>query len=398
MTSSHITPVPPIGFLKKTSLRMLAAWRGADKVWYDTIWRKRETRAVNLLAAGVSAAKLKDYQIMHALDKAPAIFRLALAAGANPNARELNNYHDAAIHRAARKSDIASVRALIEAGAELENRDGKDYTALLAACDIHFAIHFARTKQAADDMATCAKLLLKAGADPEAKTELLQTALGMATTTELAEVLLEGGAPLDATDRDEVPAFHSACRAVTGDNAKRWLAACQRQGADINAPAADGISLTQRIIKQALEGNYNYGLDTMNRRAIDIQGNAIYRPDQTENILEVVLGAGGHIDAVDAQGRNALHRMAPGGDCHIPAVIWLIRQTRGAIMRQADSNGFVPEIHALATLKDGCDQKEKVRAALAEVDAEILDETLPTSPLAVASGHEIITPRRRARF
>lgn len=226
-------------------------------------------------------------------------------------------------------------------------------------------------------MAACARMLLEGGTKPDAKNGVGWTALAMATTADLAEVLMDGGAPLDATDSHGIPAFHSAFQAATGADMRRWLAACLQHGADLNAPAGDGLSLTQRILDAALAGRYSGSL--LNRSDFDENGRHRGRLDQTEGVLDALLQAGGRIAGVDGQGRNALHRLAPEWSGYAPAIAWLIRRTKGFLMRQADPAGLVPEIPLLAALRRGCETSEPVLKALAEVEAAVLAEDLPTA-------------------
>ena len=90
-----------------------------------------------------------------------------LATGADPDADADNTFRVHPLHSASAVGDHASVRALLEAGANANVHQQGGFTPL------HTAAH--------NDDATLARLLLDHGADPAAKNDAGQTPLEMAT-------------------------------------------------------------------------------------------------------------------------------------------------------------------------------------------------------------------------
>ena len=149
----------------------------------------------------------------------------ALASGANPN---WVSDGVAAIHPAAAYGNTKMLKALIEAGADL-NLPGPDgFTALHETCN-------------KEDL-ECTKLLLEAGADLSVKSNKDETPIMVAaharyiaparyTAYKLIHLLSQHGAQLDEKNRNGFAPLHQACQ---GDN---WAAAlglidC---GADVNS-------------------------------------------------------------------------------------------------------------------------------------------------------------------
>ncbi len=380
--SERSADATPLGFFKKARWRALAGLRGAGTLWREVIGRRQPEQAAELVAAQVPATDLGDPQVMRAMSEAPVFFRYALSAGANPNARASNQ--DTLLHRAVQQADLENVRALIAAGADLERRDAEHRTPLLLACDPTFA---RSTPSGEDRRALIARMLLEAGAQADGRDRDGRTPLALAPTFAMADVLMAGGARLFATDNDGIPAFHSAVNATDVDLGP-WLAACQRHGADINRPAADGLSLTQRVLDAALNGNYSWN-DT-NAREGFLSDNE--PSGSTERVLHLLREAGGDFSATDGYGRNVFHRRAPSWTGYAPAMVWLVRHTRGGLLRQADKEGVTPEAPVLAAMRAQTD--ETSQAALAVVQAVVMSaDLIEASPAADAK-----PTRRRARL
>ena len=130
--------------------------------------------------------------------------------------------HAAAIHDAAIKGDVAAITAALDAGAAIDESDGRATPLYLAVRGEHFA---------------AAKLLMERGADVNAPT-LLGPALMPALAKrriDLINLLLDGGANPNA-QRGREAALHIAVRSGCLDCVKALVEA----GADVNAKTMDG--------------------------------------------------------------------------------------------------------------------------------------------------------------
>ncbi|RVD27147.1 ankyrin repeat domain-containing protein [Mesorhizobium sp. M4B.F.Ca.ET.017.02.2.1] len=132
--------------------------------------------------------------------------------------------HAAAIHDAATKGDVAGITAALDAGAGVDESDGKATPLYLAVKGGHFA---------------AAKLLLDRGADVNAApTPLLGPALMPALAKrriDLIKLLLDGGANPNSK-RSRESAIHIAVNLGCLDCVKALVEA----GADVNAKTKDG--------------------------------------------------------------------------------------------------------------------------------------------------------------
>ncbi|MDA0989234.1 MAG: ankyrin repeat domain-containing protein [Verrucomicrobia bacterium] len=131
--------------------------------------------------------------------------------------------HAAAIHDAAIKGDVAAITAALDAGADIDDSDGRATPLYLAVKGGHIAV---------------AKLLVERGADVNAPTPILGPALMPALANrmiDLINLLLGGGANPNGV-RGREAALHIAVRSDCLD----CVMALVEAGADVNAKTTDG--------------------------------------------------------------------------------------------------------------------------------------------------------------
>jgi len=118
----------------------------------------------------------------------PAV-KLFLSAGADPNDRLMEFGHQTALIAAVFNGDLDLVRLLVQAGAEVNARDGDESTALIKAANI--------------GKGDIARYLLEQGADPMLRTKLRSNALQGAAgkgDIDLAKALMAKGLDVNAAD------------------------------------------------------------------------------------------------------------------------------------------------------------------------------------------------------
>ena len=157
-----------------------------------------------------------------------ALFGVGVAAAAPP---------ETALADAAKRADWAAVRTLLQAGADVDDRQGDGSTAL----------HWASYR----DNREIAALLIRAGADVDAANDLGVTALWAACengSSAMVETLLEAGAdPNTALPFGETPLM-TAARAGNADVVGRLLAA----GAEVDAATDAGAYGAQTALMWAV--------------------------------------------------------------------------------------------------------------------------------------------------
>ncbi len=191
---------------------------GADPNVADRTGMTALYAAVDMVTQGplIGRPRMPRQGRLDALD----IVRLTLAHGADPNAPlssplmdRHHNFGDrelgagaTALMRAAKSADIASLRILLEAGADpaVAAADGANVPYFLAAANL-------RDDATASGAADVLRLALERGADPAAAAgRAAETALHRAARrghAAMVAILVEHGAPLDARDRAGLTPF-----------------------------------------------------------------------------------------------------------------------------------------------------------------------------------------------
>lgn len=209
---------------------------------------------------------------------------------------------ETALHLACRvgRADLAG--RLIQAGADLQARDVGGETALMGA-----------VSEGGKGALACAKLLLGAGADPNAKNSVGQSALVDACiykSTQAAKLLIDAGAKFDEPDgAGEWTPLTYACHNGAGGCAKLLLGLGARvQGADVTGWTP------------------LHSAARMGHKAC----------------LEILLDAGAEVDARDGNGRTALMWACEKGAEAIVAILL----ARGADIDAEDHDAKTAEDHA----------------------------------------------------
>ena len=181
----------------------------------------------------------KDNRLIEAAEKGQlGLVRLLIHLGADINPQEDEDGYTA-LHCAALKGHVDVAELLIKAGAEKNAKDKFGYTAL------HCAAVFGHVD--------VAKLLIAKGADINAKDKYGDTALYCAARNghrHVAKLLIENGADVTIQDLIGETALHGAALFGHVDVAKLLIA----KGADINAQRSDGDTALDLAVRYDRKG------------------------------------------------------------------------------------------------------------------------------------------------
>ena len=261
------------------------------------------------------------------------VVRALLEAGADPNHWATGFGVDwgwgwTPLHLAARSNpDPDAVKALIEAGADLDAPSGESYR------EANSPLHYAGMNPNPAVIA----VLLDAGADVYALSRTRRTPLheaaAYASDPETIELLVAAGADVNAPDSFGYTPLHSAAWYNPRPEIATALIAA---GADVNAHDPDG------YVPQGREANDRTPLFMSVYRGGMLIGGQPMPARHNVAVAEVLVLAGADLEQRDGSGRTALHAAARYTPAAFPLLLRL-----GADPAARDGNGRTPLDYAL---------------------------------------------------
>ncbi|MBO9479903.1 ankyrin repeat domain-containing protein [Salinisphaera sp. G21_0] len=258
---------------------------------------------------------------------------------------ELLNDSDFNLLDAASHGDLASVKALLEQGADIESRDQAGRTPLFLAV--------------MSEIPDVVNILLDAGARVNTCDRDYRTPLHEARSQAIVKALLARGADLEAKGRrEETPLISVVSDPDSFGAVKALLVA----GASVNARNRFGrtplhIARSQAVVKELLaRGADIEARDNYQATPLLFAVSEAYEP----KVIKALLAAGADLEATDQFGRTPLHHAAGNGGCHLQHISVLLSE--GANLEARDSNRQYTPLHKAAMRAFG----KKVRVLLAE--------------------------------
>lgn len=279
------------------------------------------------------------------------VVRALLQAGADPNAWAMGFAEDygwalTPLHPAAGSNpDPGVVRALIEAGADLDAPSGESYR--VGNSPLHYA--------AENPNPAVAAALLEAGADVNARsargrTPLHEAAAG-ASDPAVIELLVEAGADVNALDADGYAPLHTAAYYNPRPEIVNALIAA---GADVNARDPAG------YVPSGRAANDRTPLFMSVYRADGFSVGQRMPNGHNVPVVEALVRAGADLEEKDGSGLTALHAAARWSPAAFPL---LMRAGADSDVRDADGN--TPLDYALENRSlEGLPEVTRMREAL----------------------------------
>ncbi len=265
-----------------------------------------------------------------ALEGSGKAVKALLEAGADLNAR--TRLGGTPLHLAAMKGNSEVVKLLLNAGADPNARDHR----FLGNTPLHWA-RYGKNGEVV-------KLLLEAGADPNARDKLARTPLHGAAgfgSSEMVKALLQAGADPDPRDKFNISPLHRATHQTNGEVVKLLLEA----GAEVDARINDfprrtplhGAAETPKsaeVVKALLRGGADPNArDGNNLTALHL---AAWQNDSVA--VRALIQAGAELNARDREGLTPLHWVSRSGSSKDEVVTALLMAGADPYARDNEGN------------------------------------------------------------
>ena len=259
--------------------------------------------------------------------------KILLKAGADPNIADANG--DTLSHYAVRGNASKEVlQNIIDHGADVNVTNNENQTALLLACE--------------DGNENAITVLLKAGADPniaDADGDIcLHDAVRRDNSKEVIQAIIDHGADVNATNRDNCTALMFACHKGNEEIINILLKA----GADPSIADGDGDTCLHDAIrgdcsKDVLQAIIDHGAASICANLTSLRPLFLACSKVNGGAIEVLLNAGADANVTDTKGQTLLHRAILGrlGKDVIQTIV-----DHGANVNAANTNSVSPLMYA----------------------------------------------------
>src|ERR1039458_1259155 len=271
---------------------------------------------------------------------------------------------ETALMVASSRCNLKLVQALLANGADVNAKNNKGDTALMAAS--HYGIlELAKLR--------LAQALLANGADVNAKNKKGDTALMVASwygNLDLAKLLLTNGADVNATSEDGTTALIQTSRRGASSELAKFLLS---KGANPN-------------VRYKGNGDNQYAIIKEGTTALLMWASF----QNTRDVCQALLDKGADVNARDDQGKDALMLASKNGDHELIKVL-RARGASGAAQAEVEAKRLKAEAEIAKAAEANAKRRRAQRAEAERIEAEAVakGKLLPRSSEAVAAGKEI---------
>ena len=259
------------------------------------------------------------------------MMQVLIDAGADIETK--NGEECSALYNASEGGLLDVVKMLVQAGADVRTADEDGYTSL------HVAVHFGQTE-------TVRYLVGLPEVEVNHRDIHNETALHLAANhhPDVVQVLLDAGADIESKNNDGRSPLHSACASGKHDAAKMLVEA----GADVRATDNEGSACLTLAAYFGDPETVGYlvglkGVDVDHRDAERNSALILAVHKEHPGVAKVLIDAGADIESKGNKGRSALHR---AGEAGVLAVVKMLVEA-GANVRATDNEGYT-SLHVAA--------------------------------------------------